>query len=152
MDLHGVREGRLIFEDGHPRVFLASILSFDAAFPDADTARRIADDLYHSGCNMVRFHHVDSAHGRSLIDYNAGNTQRLSQENFRRLDYLASLLKQRGIYLHLDMYTLRRFLPQDGFSPDETQRLTAPVKSLLYYDEKLLALHVSFAEKYLWPR
>lgn len=63
---------------------------------------------------MVRFHHVDSARGRSLIDYNAGDTQHLSQENFRRLDYLASLLKERGIYLHLDMYTLRRFLPQDG--------------------------------------
>ncbi len=143
------REGRLIFDDGTPARFFGVNLSFDAAFPDAGTARRIADDLYHSGCNMVRFHHVDSARGRSLIDYNAGDTQHLSQENFRRLDYLASLLKERGIYLHLDMYTLRRFLPQDGFSPDEAQRLTAPVKSLLYYDEKLLALHVSFAEKYL---
>lgn len=147
--LHTTSDGHFEFEDGSRVRFMGVNLAFSGALCDRDVADAIADDLYHSGVNLVRFHHIDSRDERSLLDCRNGSSQALSAENFDRLDYLMAQLKARGMYFHIDLHTLRTYFPDDGLSPDEAAQLVPPVKSVHHYDRRILDLHKRFVRQYL---
>lgn len=144
------KDGHFVFEDGTPIRFFGVNLAFDGAICDKENAPKIVDDLWRSGCNIVRLHHVDGNDREfSLINYTMGDSQHYSEEGFDRLDYFVSLLREKGIYLHLDMFTIRNFLPGDGFVDEDFAGMSSLRKGMQFYDEKIIELHKKFIRYYL---
>jgi hypothetical protein len=148
------KDGKFRFENGKAIRFFGVNLVFGGAMPEKEVAVQIADRLAASGINMVRMHHVDSyqtgEQSNTLIDYSEGHSRKLHAENFDRMDYLVHELKQRGIYLHIDLFTLRRYLPGDGLEYED--ELAGALKSVNYYNRRLIDLHKEFASLYLLHR
>lgn len=147
--IHVNDEGHFEFEDGTTVRFMGVNLTFSAGLCEHEMAVKIADDLAQNGCNMVRFHHVDSGHGASLIDTSQGDSQRLSEVYLDRIDFMIAQLKARGIYVHIDLNTLRPYLEGDGLSAEEVAELRQPIKSIQWYDERILELHKKTIAQYL---
>ncbi len=148
------QDGKFTFKNGTTIRFFGVNLVFGGAMPEREIAVQIADRLAASGINMVRMHHVDGYQtgekSNTLIDYSEGHSRKLHAENFDRFDYLVNELKQRGIYLHIDLFTLRRYLPGDGL--DYEDELAGALKSANYYNRRLIDLHKEFAALYLTHR
>lgn len=148
------KDGKFVFENGKTIRFFGVNLVFGAAMPDKEIAVQMADRLAASGINMVRMHHVDAyqvgEHANTLIDYGEGHSRKLHADNFDRFDFLVSELKKRGIYIHIDLFTLRRYLPGDGL--DYEDDLSGPLKSVNYYNRRLIDLHKEFIAQYLLHR
>ena len=110
------RDGRLYAAQG-PRMRCFGVhLVFAAAFPPPGDPAALAERLARAGCNLVRIHHADSARGPAYFDYGRPGPDGLPlhAENMARFDRLFAELKTRGVHIHLDLYTLRRFLPEEG--------------------------------------
>lgn len=148
------KDGKFVFENGQTIRFFGVNLVFGAAMPDKEIAVQIADRLAASGINMVRMHHVDSyqtgENTNTLIDYSEGNSRKLHADNMDRFDYLVYELKRRGIYTHIDLFTLRKYLPGDGL--DYEDELAGALKSVNYYNRRLIELHKEFTSLYLTHR
>ncbi len=110
------REGQLRAEDGTRVRLFGCNLVFGAGFPPCEDAATLAERLARAGFNLVRMHHADSAHGMGYFDYRHAGPDGLplDPEGMARFDRLFAELKGRGIYLHLDLYTLRTFLAEEG--------------------------------------
>lgn len=113
--LRATPTGRFEFTD-RPGVrvrFWGVNLTFGAMFPDHAAADRLAERLARSGYNTVRFHHYD----RDLLR-RGGSSHDFDPEKLDRLNYLFAALKKRGLYINLDLYTIRRFgadeIPERG--------------------------------------
>jgi hypothetical protein len=149
-----VQDGHFVFEDGHRIRFFGANLTFEAALPDHETAVLLADRMAHGGFNMVRLHHVDSyqvgARTHTIIDYSRGNSQTLHAENLDRLDFLISLLRERGIYLHLDMFTLHRYLSGDQLDYEDS--VATALKHVNWYNRRIIDLHKAFMAQYITHR
>jgi len=78
-------------------------LCFSANFLEKEEADRLAARLAASGYNTVRFHHYDAGlvqkGGRSDSTFNPGNLD--------KLDYLFAAMKRHGLYINLDLFTVR---------------------------------------------
>ena len=114
-----VQGERFVFEDGTPVRFWGTNLNSGACFPEKPYAEKLAKRLAAYGCNMVRFHQMDSEWATpSIYQFRKGrrlaNTSTYDPESFDRLDYLISCLKKEGIYIYLDMMTYRKFKEEDG--------------------------------------
>ena len=111
-----VRDGQLRAADGTRQRFFGVNLVFGAAFPPESAAATLAERLARAGCNLVRVHHADSPHGPAYFDYAHPGPEGLPLETdaMARFDRLFAELKVRGVYVHLDLYTLRQFLPAEG--------------------------------------
>ncbi|MBP0989992.1 MAG: hypothetical protein J5874_02295 [Oscillospiraceae bacterium] len=110
-----VKDGDFCFEDGTSVKFWGVNLGFGAAAPEKETAEAISEELYRLGVNMVRLHALDAG----LVDYSENTTQLFDEKFFDRMDYFIWLLKQRGIYIHLDLMCGKGYLPGDGFTAEE---------------------------------
>ncbi|MCL2059350.1 MAG: beta-galactosidase [Oscillospiraceae bacterium] len=107
--------------------------------------------------NMIRFHHIDSLRGslapdrRSIIDYTKGHSKELCEEGIDKLDYIIYQLKIRGIYTHIDLFTLRMFLPGDGLDyPDLLEdKFEVALKNINWYNKRIQELHKAYIEQYL---
>lgn len=109
----------LRFEDGTLARFWGVNFNGGACFPDKEYAKKVARRLAMAGCNIVRFHQLDSQFGTpNIFQFRKGkrvNTTRvLDQESLDALDYLIFCLKEEGIYCYLDMLTYRHFKEDDG--------------------------------------
>jgi hypothetical protein len=91
-------------------------ITFGANFPDKRQAELLAERLLRSGYNTVRFHHYDAGLLRK-----GGKSYDIDPEKLDRLEYLFAALKRRGIYINIDLYTIRRF------GQDEIPELGKPV-------------------------
>lgn len=113
-------------------------------------AEIIAERLAKAGVNFVRLHAEDSqawAEGHFLIDYSKGNSRNLDPEHWDRLDYLFYCLKQRGIYLQLDLFCYRSFMPDDGLDyPDNMMKY---FKQVNVFNRRLIELQKEYATNYL---
>ena len=49
-----------------------------------------------------------------LLDYEKGNGREFHPEGLDRFDYFTAKLKERGIYLHIDLIVARDFVEGDG--------------------------------------
>lgn len=147
--LRVTKDGHFAFESGERVRFMGVNLAFSAALCTHEMADRIVPDLAQNGVNMVRFHHVDSSGEHSLLDCSGGNSQTLNEEMFDRLDYLVARLKEAGIYVHIDLHTLRTYFPDDGLTEEEAAQLTQPTKSIHWYDERIIELQKKFIKQYL---
>jgi len=106
------RSGNLAFEKApEARIrFYGVNLCFDANFTDKKSVDELADTLVRNGYNAVRLHHYDSG----LLDRNASDSLTFDKQRLDSLDYLFSVLKNKGIYITIDFYSVRSFKPGDN--------------------------------------
>lgn len=141
------KDGHFYFEDGTQIKFFGVNLVFGCAMPNHETADIIAERLARNGINMARMHHVDSQSGASLIDYSDGKSQTIHENNIERFDYLVCKLKEKGIYIHVDTHTLRKFTEADGL--DFEDDVPPGLKTVTYYNKRIIELHRDYMQKYL---
>lgn len=129
------RNGGLYFEDGTKLRILGTSMLAAGCMPKHETAEAVAERIASSGINLVRMHYPDGVcevegggekhpflSGKiRLIDYSKGSSREFNEEALDRLDYLIFQLKQRGIYVQLDTFVGRNWMPEgDGLDyPDE---------------------------------
>ena len=139
------------FEDGSLAKFWGVILNGASCFPTHEYAEQVADRLAHAGCNMVRFHQMDSEWATpNLYRLTAGKrlttTRNLDERCMERLDYLIKCLKERGIYAAVDMTTYRKFKSGDGVLFAE--EMGDCHKWYALYDPVMIDLQKEFCEKF----
>ena len=139
-----VQDGDFVFEDGTPVKFWGVNLGFGVCAPQKDVAEAIAEELYRLGVNMVRIH--ANTFGGGILDYSENTTQKFDEAFFDRMDYLIYLLKQRGIYIHLDLLTAKEYLEGDGFTAVEVNYFKQSgggngiAKEVRFFDERCIRL------------
>jgi hypothetical protein len=143
------REGHFYAGDGRIRFYGFNIPFMGLYMPHGD-AETVAERLACAGMNFVRIHAEDAKgfDGSSLlVDYSKGDSKHFDAERWDRLDYLMHCLKRRGIYMQLDTFCYRRFLPGDGLDyPDDLDKY---IKQANVFNRRLIALQKEFAEAYL---
>lgn len=105
--------GRLLASGDHfafasapntPVRFAGVNICTDALILTPTQITQLADDIKRSGYNSVRFHHFDH-----LVTTGSGNTFNLNTTRFNELDQLFRALKDRGIYISIDLFSFRKF-------------------------------------------
>lgn len=139
-------DGTLAFADGTPVRFWGTNLVAGNCFPDRKTAEATATRLSRMGCNLVRLHHMDAPWFNPNIFCNGPTTRRLCPESLDKLDYLVYCLKQKGIYVYLDLLVHRDFLSGDGVA-DKTPDLGG--KQVGLFSRKLIDLQKEYAQQLL---
>lgn len=104
-----VRNGRFVFEKqpDRPIRFYGANLCTSACTPSHEEAEAMADYLARIGYNCIRFHHYD----RELVRRKIDNSVTFDPEKMDRFDYLIHALKKRGLYLSIDLFSLRDRIP-----------------------------------------
>lgn len=118
------RNGHLYFEDGKRARFLGFNVAARSNTPDHETAKKMAERFASMGVNLIRLHAADAPVGEQpgswsscvnnpLLDYADGNSRKFNPEGLDRFDYFIAKLKEKGIYLHVDLIVAREFQPGD---------------------------------------
>ncbi len=145
---------KLEFEDGTPVKFWGANLMAYALFSTSDIdikahAKRIAQ----LGYNLIRIHHHDSSWVKpNIFKHPESNTQELSPEAFKKLDWWIKCLKEQGIYIWLDLHVGRTFTKADGvryFDDIAKGKGSVEVKGFNYYNDSIQAQMQKFNEAYL---
>ena len=151
-----VKDGHFYFEDGTRAKFWGTNLCFSACFPDKKQALIMADRLAFFGFNAVRLHHMDFYHEPDGIfkdtapifdDPQQKDTGTLSERQLKKLDYLIYLLKERGIYIDMNLLVSRRFTEADGVV--DAAKLGMAAKPVSMFDSKLIELQKQYAKDLL---
>ncbi len=102
------RNGRFVFEkDPQPQRFYGANLAFSACFMDKPDSDKLARRLAMLGYNAARIHHFDTDLTGGWTTSGSSSTN-LDPDKLDRLNYLVAALKKRGIYVSLDLFTLRQ--------------------------------------------
>lgn len=120
-----VKDGHFYFKDGTRARFMGFNVATRSNTPDHETAEKLAARFASLGVNVIRLHAADAPVGDEpgswsscreapLLDYENGTTRRFNPEGLDRFDYFFAQLKERGIYLHLDLIVARAFTQADG--------------------------------------
>jgi hypothetical protein len=159
LDAPAGKNGFVTIRDGHfyageKRLrFYGFNIPFGAPFSPKHDAEVMAERLSKAGVNFARIHAVDSrARGgvHLLIDYSKGNSRNFVPEQWDKLDYMLHCLKQRGIYIQLDLFCYRGFLPADGLDyPDDMMKY---FKQANVFNRRLIELQKEYAKQYLTHR
>lgn len=141
-------DGHLVFENGGRFRIWGINVSSRACFPSKEDAPMVAEHLARFGINCVRFHHMDNP-GTGFLDGEEGTSRVLNAELLDRLDFFAAELKQRGIYVNLNLNVARRFKEGDGVREAD---LLGYAKGATYYDARLIELQKEYARQLLTHR
>jgi hypothetical protein len=111
-----VRDHHLAFAQGGRARFFGVTLLAPTAFLDAERADALADRLARSGINLVRLGDLDTSLGpeRSLFDDSRDDTREFDPIALGKLDHLIAALKARGIYVALELQSVRKYRGEDG--------------------------------------
>lgn len=151
-----VKDGHFYFEDGTRAKFWGTNLCFSACFPTHKQAEILADRIAYFGFNAVRLHHMDFYFEPNGIfedvcptckDPQMKKTGVLSKTQLDKLDYLIHQLKQRGIYVDMNLLVSRRFTKADGII--DADRLGMAAKPYSMFDPKLIELQKQYAKDLL---
>ena len=153
-----IRDGHLYFEDGTRARFLGFNISTRGATPTHETAEKLAERFASMGVNIMRLHAADAPIGDEpcswsqtreapLIDYASGTSRKFHPEGLDRFDYFVAKLREKGIYLHVDLMQAREFLPGDGL--DYPGGYTSCQKGPTIVNERLAQLQMEYAKEML---
>lgn len=136
--------GRFEFENKPGEIvrFWGVNLCFEANFPSHELADRVADRLARSGYNVVRLHHFDAGLVRP-----GGKSYELDPVRLDRLEYLIAALKKRGIYVSIDLYSMRKF--REDEIPDLGRDFDHEIKQLIPLSDKAFDSWQRFAKAIL---
>ena len=114
--------------------------------PAKADASLYAGVLARYGVNMVRLHFLDLAAPRGIIDPTRHDSRGFDAPQLDRLDFLVSELKQRGIYLDLNLNVGRSYKAGDGVRDFDKIRWA---KGLTLFDPRLIELQKEYAKSLL---
>lgn len=153
-----VKDGHLYFEDGTRARFFGFNLPTRSNTPDHETAEKLAERFASMGVNVIRLHAADAPIGDEpaswsscreapLLDYESGTTRKFHTEGLDRFDYFVAKLKEKGIYLHIDLIVARAFQEGDGL--DYPGEPGSCLKCYTLINERLIELQQEYAEALL---
>lgn len=153
-----VRNSHLYFEDGMRARFLGFNVAARSNTPDHETADKMAERFSSMGVNLIRLHAADAPVGEEpgswsscveapLLDYAGGNSRKFHSEGIDRFDYFIAKLKEKGIYLHIDLIVAREFLPDDEM--DYPGGAPSCIKRHAMYNERMIELQKEYAKELL---
>lgn len=139
-------EGHFAWQDGARARFWGVNISNRSVFIAKPEIDRVVDALARSGANMVRLEAIDSVGG--LLDVPGQDTSRtLNPERLDTLDYWIARLRERGIYLYVDLLDFRQFKSGDGVPAwDKLGRAARPYA---FFDRRLIDLQKEYATQLL---
>lgn len=123
------RNGRFEFENapGKPVRFYGANTCYGASMMEHRLTDRMMDEFAATGYNLIRFHHFD----HMLTYAKNGNSLNFHAWAMDRMDYLIAAAKKRGIYVTLDLYTMRKIqkgeipgYPEQTLSGDDFKMMT----------------------------
>ncbi|MCM1283327.1 MAG: hypothetical protein NC180_07195 [Muribaculaceae bacterium] len=152
------KNGHLYFEDGTRARFLGFNVAARSNTPDHETAEKLADRFASMGVNVIRLHAADAPIGEEpcswssceeapLLDYKSGSSREFHSKGLDRFDYFAAKLKEKGIYLHIDLLVARDFVEGDGL--DYPGKMNSCTKCFPMVNERLIELQREYAKKLL---
>ncbi len=111
-----VRDGHLAWEGGGRARFWGINLVREGALPESAVAADYARSLANAGFNLVRPHHMDFEGEGSLLNPRRGEPGEpvALPEMLDRLDRFHAALKDAGVYVYLETWTLRSFRKEEG--------------------------------------
>src|SRR3972149_3570994 len=151
-----VKDSHFYFEDGTRAKFWGTNLCFNACFPDKKEAEIIANRIAYFGFNAVRLTHMDWGFEPKGIfeDIAVASknpqlkpTSTLSKNQLDRLDYLIYQLKQRGIYININLLVSHHFTKADGVV--DAEKLGMAAKPVCMFDKRLIELQKKYAKELL---
>ncbi|KAA8745429.1 cellulase family glycosylhydrolase [Paenibacillus sp. UASWS1643] len=151
-----VRDGNLYFTDGTRAKFIGFNLPTRSNTPDHQTAERLAERFASMGVNVIRLHAADAAPGPSgwsssldnpLIDYDSGSSRKFNEKGLDRFDYFIAKLKEKGIYVQIDLLVARVF--QKGDDLDYADSPPFFFKGFTHVNERLIELQKEYATNLL---
>lgn len=152
------RNGHLYFEDGTRARFLGFNVAARSNTPDHETADKLAERFASMGVNIIRLHAADTpisdepgswaaCREAPLLDYEKGSSRCFHPVGLDRFDYFAAKLKEKGIYLHIDLIVARDFLAGDDLNyPGGVASCT---KRYPMYNKRLIELQKEYARELL---
>ena len=156
LDAPAGKHGFAKIRDGHFHVggkrirFYGFNIAFNNLFSPKQDAEIISERLSRAGVNFVRIHAADCIPRKGehlLIGYSKGNSTNFDPDNLDRLDYLFHCLKQKGIYIQLDLLVRRGYMPGDDLDyPDD---LMKAFKQAYIINRRLVELQKEYADRYL---
>ena len=153
-----VRDGHFYFEDGTRTRFLGFNMAARSNTPDHETAEKMAARFASMGVNIIRLHAADAPIGEEpctwssckeapLLDYESGNSLEFNKEGLDRFDYFVAKLREKGIYLHIDLLVARAFNKEDGI--EYSDKVDSCTKCFPMINESLIELQKDYARKLL---
>ena len=150
--------GHLYFEDGTRARFLGFNVAARSNTPDHETAEKMAERFASMGVNIIRLHAADAPVGEEpgswssckeapLLDYALGTSRKFNAEGLDRFDYFAAKLKEKGIYLHIDLIVAREF--QEGDGMDYPGGAPSCIKRYCMYNGRMIELQKEYARELL---
>ncbi len=152
------RKGHFYFEDGMRARFLGFNIATRSNTPTHEDAEKLACRFAGMGVNVIRLHAADAPLGDGagnwsscrvapLLDYDRGTTRLFNPEGLDRFDYLFAKLKEKGIYLHIDLIVARAFLQGDGL--EYPGSVPSCMKRYPMYNARLIELQKEYAREFL---
>lgn len=153
-----VKDEHLFFEDGKRARFIGFNIAARSNTPDHETADKLAKRFASMGVNIIRLHAADAPIGDEpcswsscrktpLLDYEKGSSRLFHPEGLDRFDYLINALKEKGIYLHIDLIVARQFTEGDDLMyPGE---VPSCMKRYPMYNARLIELQKEYARELL---
>lgn len=139
-------DGHFYFEDGTQARFWGINVAKDAVFVPHQTIDAAAALFARAGFNLVRLHHLDDVNGL-LPREQAGHKPRIEPQKLDAVDYWIAALKERGIYVYMDLLDYRTFWEQEGVAGGEA--LGRGAKPYALFNERLIQLQREYARELL---
>ncbi len=150
------RDGHLYFEDGKRARFIGFNIAARSNTPTHETAEKLAERFASLGVNVIRLHAADAKIGDEpcswsacreapLLDYESGSSRNFNVAGLDRYDYLVHCLREKGVYMQVDLHVARAFMKGDGLPSD----LPDCLKSYGMVNEKLIELQQEYASNLL---
>ena len=117
------RDGHFVDGRGKRIRFLATNFTFGSAFPDHDTADKLAARLASLGINCIRFHHMDNQTApRGIWKGGTPKKNEFDPGQLDRLDYFIAALKKHGVYADINLHVSRNYWEGAEFPDGLTDR------------------------------
>lgn len=131
-----------VFEDGTEARFWGTNVVFNANYMSCAESEILADRIARSGYNIVRLHMYDTSREPNIF---APGTSRTFDETYLdRFFYFTAALKERGIYVYMDLLVHRKAYAADGIEAVEDVD-NKGWQSESHYDAYLRELQKEFA-------
>lgn len=153
-----VKDGHFFFENGQRARFLGFNIATRSNTPSHEDAEKLAERFASMGVNVIRLHAADAPLGDGagnwsscreapLLDYDKGTSRLFHPEGLDRFDYLFAKLKEKGIYLHIDLIVARAFL--EGDKLEYPGAVPSCMKRYPMYNKRLIELQKEYAREFL---
>jgi hypothetical protein len=150
------KDGHFVDGRGKRIKFLATNFTFASAFPDHDTADKLAARLASLGINCIRFHHMDNQTApRGIWKPGTPKKNEFDLDQLDRLDYFIAALKKRGIYANINLHVSRNYWEgedfPDGLASDRERRDLLPQygKGLDKINDQMIRMQRDYARALL---